>query len=109
MIEDNGNVKLKGHWLKKMAEDTGSFELKDEFVNTTLFKNIDEVKVEGITADYVWYHADLLQRDMQAWQSKFKRLVDAMEMRHKEHLKIIDDLLRDNQSLKSQLNGEQHD
>lgn len=90
-----------------MTEDKSSFELKDEFVNTKLFKIDDEIRVEGITADYIWYHSELLQQDMQAWQTKFKRVVDVMESRHKEHLKLIDDLLRENQSLRAQLRGKE--
>jgi hypothetical protein len=40
---------------------------------------------------------------MQAWQHEFDRVVKVMESRHNEHLKIIDDLLRQNKDLKEKL------
>ena len=63
----------------------------------------DEVTVEGITADHVWYHADILSRRMSSWGSDFQKLVGIMEARHKEHLKMISDLLVDRSALKSEL------
>jgi len=62
-----------------------------------------EVKVEGITAEYVWYHSKLLTNSMDSWQLEFKRVVDVMEARHNEHLNLIDDLVRQNAALKAKL------
>ena len=63
----------------------------------------DNITVEGITQDYVWYQSSLLINDMNKWGYQFKRIVDTMESRHKEHLNIIEDLLRQNKKLKEQL------
>ena len=63
----------------------------------------DNITVEGITDQYVWYHSELLKQKMQAWQHEFDRVVKVMESRHNEHLKIIDDLLRQNKDLKEKL------
>jgi len=62
-----------------------------------------DVKVEGITAEYVWYHSKLLTNSMNSWQLEFKRVVDVMEARHNEHLNLIDDLVRQNAALKAKL------
>jgi hypothetical protein len=63
----------------------------------------DNVAVEGITADHVWYNADLLSRNMSSWAHDFQKLVSVMEARHKEHLQMIGDLLAERSVLKSQL------
>jgi hypothetical protein len=63
----------------------------------------DNITVDGITEDYVWYHSKQLIDDMQGWQFKFEQVVRVMESRHKEHLKMIDDLIRQNKFLKSKL------
>lgn len=62
-------------------------------MNTDFFEIKDAVNVEGITADHVWYNATLLTQKMSFWATDFQKLVSVMEARHKEHLKIIDDLL----------------
>lgn len=67
----------------------------------------DSVEIPGITADHVWYETDRLLSAMNDWQSRFKRLSSIMEARHKEHLKIIDDLLAENKKLKDQLKEKQ--
>ena len=61
------------------------------------------VTVEGITADYVWYNSEILMQKMDAWKHEFKRVVKVMKDRHNEHLKMIDDLLRENKLLKEKL------
>ena len=64
----------------------------------------ETVSVQGITEDFVWYESEILLRDMAAWGSRFKRLVEVMEARHKEHLRIIDTLLSENRKLKKEKN-----
>jgi hypothetical protein len=63
------------------------------------------VEIEGITPDFVWYESDLLIRDMQAWISRFQKLTNVMEARHREHVKMLDDVMRQNDSLKFQLSA----
>ena len=60
----------------------------------------DNVTVEGITADYVWYHTQNLTKKMQTWGFEFERITKVMEDRHNEHLKIIADLLAEIKELK---------
>jgi hypothetical protein len=62
-----------------------------------------DVAVEGITADYVWYNAKLLTDKMSFWEHDFQKLVSVMEARHKEHLKMIADLLQERGDLKRQI------
>jgi hypothetical protein len=63
----------------------------------------DNITVEGITDQYVWYHAELLKQKMQTWQFEFERITKVMNARHGEHLAIIEELLRQNASLKEKL------
>jgi len=71
--------------------DTAEFELKES------------IAVEGITADHVWYNADILTRNMTSWTHDFKKLVSVMEARHKEHLNMIAELLMERTALKREL------
>ena len=63
----------------------------------------DNVMVDGITEDYVWYHAKLLQEKMTHWQLDFEKLVAVMESRHKEHLRMLNSAMEENRILKRQL------
>jgi hypothetical protein len=71
--------------------DTSEFDLKDN------------ISVEGITADHVWYNANLLTRNMTSWSQDFQKLVGVMESRHKEHLNMIAELLMERTALKREL------
>jgi hypothetical protein len=71
--------------------DTAKFELKES------------IAVEGITADHVWYNANLLTKNMTSWGHDFQKLVGIMEARHKEHLNIIAELLMERAALKREL------
>jgi hypothetical protein len=68
------------------------------------FELKESVSVEGITEDYVWYKASLLRQKMRSWSHELEQVVSVMESRHKEHLKIIDDLLTENKKLRDKLN-----
>ena len=63
----------------------------------------DSITVEGITEDFVWYHAKLLQEKMAHWQLDFEKLVKVMEARHNEHLKMLDTAMSENRILKLRL------
>jgi hypothetical protein len=75
--------------------------MSDEFIKEERFTT------EGITADYVWWNANVLTGKMNQWRHDFDRVVNVMEARHKEHLKIIDDLLAEIKQLKEKLNESQ--
>jgi hypothetical protein len=72
-------------------------------MNTEQFEIKDNINVEGITADYVWYNANLLTQKMSFWATDFQKLVKTMEDRHNEHLKIIRDLLDERATLKREI------
>ena len=63
----------------------------------------DSITVEGITEDYVWYHAKLLQEKMTHWQLDFEKLVGVMESRHKEHIRMLNSAMEENRILKRRL------
>ena len=71
-------------------------EIKEFFVK-------DSITVEGITDEYVWYHAKLLSAKMSAWDNDFQKLVKVMESRHKEHLQMVQNALNENRILRLQL------
>jgi hypothetical protein len=62
----------------------------------------DTLSVQGITDDFAWYESEVMLRDMNAWESRFKRLVSVMEARRKEHLHMIASLLKENTQLKKE-------
>ena len=63
----------------------------------------DSVIVEGITDEYVWYHAKLLSDKMSQWDHDFQKLVKVMESRHNEHLQMVQNALHENRILRLQL------
>ena len=67
------------------------------------FEIKDNVMVDGITEDYVWYHAQILQEKMTHWELDFQKLVKVMESRHNEHLRMLDAAMEENRILKRQL------
>jgi hemerythrin-like domain-containing protein len=78
----------------------------NEFLKDVFIKDMAEVnRVEGITEEYVWYNSKLLINKMSSWQTEFEKVVMVMEARHKEHLKIIGDLLDEIKKLKEKNDG----
>ena len=67
------------------------------------FMTTDSVTVEGITDEYVWYHAKILSDKMSQWDNDFQKLVKVMESRHKEHLQMVQNALNENRILRLQL------
>jgi hypothetical protein len=63
----------------------------------------DSVTVEGITNEYVWYHAKILSAKMSQWHNDFQKLVKVMEDRHQEHLRMLEDALQENRILRIRL------
>ena len=63
----------------------------------------DSVTVEGITNEYVWYHAKILSAKMSQWDNDFQKLVKVMEDRHQEHLRMLEDALQENRILRMRL------
>ena len=63
----------------------------------------ESIAVEGITDEYVWYHAKLLSDKMSQWDNDFQKLVKVMESRHKEHLQMVQTALHENRILRLQL------
>ena len=63
----------------------------------------DSVETEGITEDFIWYESEILRKDMQMWSLRFEKLVKVAEARHKEHIKMLQDVMKQNHLLKKQL------
>jgi hypothetical protein len=63
----------------------------------------DKVIVEGQTADYVWYQKKMIEKRMDELQRLIVRTIDTLQARRSEHLGVIGELLRQNQSLKDKL------
>jgi hypothetical protein len=72
-------------------------------MNTDQFKLEDNIEVEGITADFIWYEAAVLRKDMQMWALRFEKLVKVMEARHKEHDDLFREIMNQNRDLKFKL------
>jgi hypothetical protein len=73
------------------------------FEESKPFEIKDSITVEGITNEYVWYHAKILSAKMSQWDNDFQKLVKVMEARHQEHLIMLQDALHENRILKRQL------
>jgi hypothetical protein len=63
----------------------------------------DSITVEGITEEYIWYHAKLLTQKMSQWQYDFEKLVKVMESRHLDQIKMLQVVMDENRDLKRQL------
>ena len=63
----------------------------------------ESIAVEGITDEYVWYHAKLLSDKMSQWDHDFQKLVKVMESRHNEHLQMVQNALHENRILRLRL------
>jgi len=63
----------------------------------------ESIAVEGITDEYVWYHAKLLSDKMSEWDHDFQKLVKVMESRHNENLQMVQTALHENRILRLQL------
>jgi hypothetical protein len=61
---------------------------------------------EGITADYVWYESSMIRNAMEASLHRFDKVVSVMEARHKEHIKMLQDVMQENRELKARIKDE---
>ncbi len=73
------------------------------FISSDMDQLQQGVIVEGITSDYVWYESKRLTDKMSSWGSEFQKITNVMETRHKEHLKMIADLLAERAELRREL------
>ena len=69
----------------------------------------DNVVVEGIDANYVWYNASLLRQKMTSWATDFEKMVSVMEARHNEHIKMLQTVMDENAELKKKLKEKGND
>ena len=68
-----------------------------------LFVVKNNITVEGITENFVWYESQILREAMRSWSYKFEKVVRVMETRHKEHLQMLATVMDENAALKKQL------
>lgn len=57
---------------------------------------------EGITAEYVWYESTIIRGGLVTAMHRFDKVVSVMEARHKEHIKMLQDVMDQNRDLKIQ-------
>jgi hypothetical protein len=62
---------------------------------------------EGISADFIWYEASVIREALKHAFSvnmhRFDKVVSVMEARHKEHLKMLQDVMAENRALKARI------
>jgi len=63
----------------------------------------NNINVEGIDENFVWYESQILREAMRSWSYKFEKIVRVMEARHKEHLQMLATVMDENAALKRQL------
>jgi hypothetical protein len=63
----------------------------------------DSIEFEGITENFIWYESEILRKDMRMWMNRFDKLVKVMDARHKEHVKMLQDVMYENHRLKERL------
>ena len=85
---------MKPEQYNKLVDD---LELDDNFYAP------DKVTVEGQTADYVWYQKEMVKRRMDELQRLIVRTIDTLQARSTERLGVIDNLMRENKSLRDKL------
>ena len=57
----------------------------------------------GVLEDFVQYEVDRISQEIAGIKSRVQHLGSVMESRHRDNLKIIDDLIRQNKELKAKL------
>ena len=77
------------------------FELKDDFHAP------DQVIVEGVTPAYAEYQKEMVKRRMDELQRLIVRTIDTIQARSTERLGVIENLLRENKSLRDKLKEQQ--
>ena len=85
---------MKLEQYNKMVDD---LELKDNFPAP------DKVTVQGLTLGYAEYQKEMVKRRMDELQRLIVHTIDTLQTRNTEHLAVIGELLRQNQSLKDKL------
>jgi hypothetical protein len=76
-------------------EELNSFHIKESHM------------AEGISADFVWYEASVIREALKHAFSvnmhRFDKVVSVMEARHKEHIKMLQDVMDQNSDLVNQI------
>lgn len=57
----------------------------------------------GVLEDFVQYEVDRISQEIASIKSRIQHLGSVMENRHRDNMKIIDDLIRQNKELKAKL------
>ena len=63
----------------------------------------DSVIVEGLTADYVWYQKEMIEKQMSRLMGTVMHTIDTIQARKVENLDVIERLLRENKALRDKL------
>ena len=76
-------------------------EMGIEKVKSVLSK--ESYTTSGVLEDFVQYEVDRIAQEIANVKSRLQHLGSVMESRHRDNLKIIDDLMRQNKDLKAKL------
>lgn len=87
-MSDKGLENLKRHIAENGIEQVREV-LRQESYTTT-----------GVLEDFVQYEVDRICQEISGIKSRIQHLGSVMESRHRDNLKIIDELMRQNKELK---------
>ena len=90
---------MKQQWQKLDIHSGGNMMLEED----KLFVVKNNINVEGIDENFVWYESQILREAMNSWSYKFEKMVRVMEARHKEHLQMLATVMAENAALKRKL------
>lgn len=85
--------KQKAEWDKEFKK----FELDDDFHAP------DKITSEGIDEHYAEYQREVIGRRLDELGYLIMRTIDTLDTRRSEHLSVIEELMRQNESLKAKL------
>jgi len=94
-----GMPSMKQQWQKLDIHSGGNMMLEED----KLFVVKNNINVEGIDENFVWYESQILREAMNSWSYKFEKMVRVMEARHKEHLQMLATVMAENAALKRKL------
>lgn len=69
----------------------------------------DSETSDAIDGQYAWYQTDVLVRKLDGLKYEIQNVIKTLETRRAEHLRVVEELLRQNQSLKAQLKEKSND
>jgi hypothetical protein len=92
------------HFKPEEAAKWAENKLKEKIMDEKETENFEEsFVIEGITPEFIWYEGEKLISNINNFSWRLKKLLNVMESRHKEHIKMLEDVMAVNKKLKKQL------